>query len=188
MRQRLAGEALAIYRSRGLAAVSFRRVAEGVGISHTLIYRYFADKDALLAHARADCFRDFERYVRGRECTEAGMTAHLHSVALAYVRFAQERPADYSLMFSTEQPPPDRYPELLAARQSLFEHTVAIIAQYVARGELTGGARLLAHALWINLHGLMMLHGARQLVHGMQLDELVDPLIERLLRTTDCQP
>lgn len=188
MRQRLADQALAIYRERGLAAVSFRRVADAVGISHTLIYRYFPDKDALLAQARAACFRDFETFVRAREAEDSGMTAHLHSVAQAYVDFAQQCPADYRLMFSTEQPPPDRYPELLAARQSLFEHAVDLVEHYVQRGELFGDARLIAHALWINLHGLMMLHGARQLVHGMTLAQLIDPIIDRLLTSEEREP
>lgn len=181
MRGRLAEATLAIYRERGLDAISFRRVAERVGVSHTLIYRYFPDKDALMAHARRDCFLRFDAFVRAREITDAGMFAHFHSIAHAYVAFAEEHTGDYVLMFSTEQPPPDRYPELLTARQDMFEHAVAAIAFYVEAGELIGDPRLIAHAFWINLHGLMMLYTARQLVHGCALDELVDPIIDRLI-------
>lgn len=188
MRGRLAQAALAIHRSQGLSAVSFRRVAERVGVSHTLIYRYFADKDALLAQVRTACFRDFEAFVRAREQADAGLLAHIHSLAHAYVDFACERPADYRMMFSTEQPPPDQHPELLAARRSLFEHAVGVIDAYVRSGALRGDARLIAHALWINLHGLMMLHGAQQLVHGMRFEELVDPIVDRLLTSTEHRP
>ena len=42
MRCQLVDAGLALYRSAGLEAVSLRRLADAVGISHTLPYRYFA--------------------------------------------------------------------------------------------------------------------------------------------------
>lgn len=181
MRQRLVHAALSIYRQHGLAAVSFRRIAERCGVSHTLVYRYFEDKEALLAQVRVHCFAEFEAFVRAREAEHGGMARHIHSVAQAYAGYARAHTADYLLMFSTEQPQPDRYPELLSARQSLFEHAVDIVRRYVDSGELGGDARLIAHSLWITLHGLMTLYAANQLVHGCSFDELITPVIDRLI-------
>jgi AcrR family transcriptional regulator len=181
MRDRLAEAALRIYRADGLEAVTFRRLADATGISHTLPYRYFADKDALLARVRVTCVREFEVFIRAREKVGRSAPVRVRSVAQAYIAYARQRPADYRLIFSTDQPPPDRYPELLAARRSFFEHAVAMLAEFVERGELAGDARLLAHAFWISLHGLMSLHVANQLVHGMRLEALIEPLVGRLL-------
>lgn len=57
MRQRRIDAALAIYRDKGLEAVSFRGLADAVGQSHTLASRQFADEDALLTGQRLECRR-----------------------------------------------------------------------------------------------------------------------------------
>lgn len=181
MRQRLVQAALAIYREKGLEAVSFRGLAEAIGLSHTLAYRYFDDKEALLTAMRLECTQAFERFVREHEAQRAPLLARIRSVAMAYVAFVQRHPAEYLLIFSTDQPSPADYPELLAARRSLFEHAVGAVAEGVEAGVLQGDAREIAHAFWISLHGLMTLHVAKQLVHGLSLEQLVEPVIARLL-------
>lgn len=183
MRQRLVDAALAIYREKGLEAVSFRGLADAVGLSHTLAYRYFADKEALLTALRVDCTHRFERFVRERESVDAPLPARVHSIAMGYVEFARRHPDEYLLIFATNQPSPANYPELLAARRSLFEHAVEAVAEGIASGELQGDAREIAHAFWISLHGMMTLHAANQLVHGLRLEQLVEPVIARLLGT-----
>jgi hypothetical protein len=87
-------------------------------------------------------------------------------------------------MFSIEQPAPDHYPELLAARRQLFDYAVAALERYVQAGVLVGDARTLVHALWITLHGLMSLHVANQLIHGRSLRQLTQPLVAAALGTS----
>ena len=181
MRRRLADAALAIYRTEGLEALSFRRLADAMGLSHTLPYRYFPHKEALLMAMRVDCTLHFEQFVRQREIVQAPLLERIRSIAAGYVDYVQRNPADYLLIFATNQPPPDQYPELLAARRSLFDHIVEVLALCVRAGELKGEPRQLAHQFWIALHGLMTLHVANQLVHGYTLEQLVAPLVERML-------
>ena len=57
MRQRLSDAAFEICMAQGPEAVSFRGLADALGISHTLIYRYFDNKDALFAQVRRDAVR-----------------------------------------------------------------------------------------------------------------------------------
>lgn len=181
MRQRLVAAALDVYRQAGLEALSFRRLADVMGLSHTLPYRYFAHKEALLVAMRVHCTQQFEAFVRARENVDAGWTAQLDSVAAAYVAFVQDDPQAYQLIFTTEQPPPDRYPALLAARRALFDHIVDVLAGGVDDGAIRGEPRQLAHLFWVSFHGLMTLHVANQLVHGQTLHDLVTPLMRRLL-------
>jgi len=188
MRRRLADAALGIYRNEGLEALSFRRLADAMGLSHTLPYRYFAHKEALLVAMRADCTRRFERFVREREPLDAPPLARIRAIAAAYINYASGNAADYLLIFSTQQPPPDRYPELLAARRSLFDHAVEVVALCVQAGTLHGEPRQLAHEFWIALHGLMTLHVANQLVHGRSLEQLAEPLIDRMLGQAGSTP
>lgn len=181
MRSRLVDAGLALYRAQGLRGITFRRLADAAGISHTLPYRYFADKEALLAAMRCAVVQDFERSLRAGVPDDAAPEARIRVLAAAYVDYAQRHTADYLLIFTTEQPPPTRYPELLAARCAVFEYAVAVVRQAVDSGLLVGDARTLAHGFWVTLHGLMTLYAANQLVHGRTLDELVEPFINGLL-------
>jgi AcrR family transcriptional regulator len=181
MRKRLVSEALELYLKEGLEALSFRRLAEASGISHTLPYRYFDGKEALLVAIRVECTERFDRMVREQDDASVGPLDRIERVAFAYVDFVQESPGEYQMMFSTHQPPPDQFPELLAARRRLFEHAVEIVQAAIDRGLLQGSARELTHLFWVSFHGLMTLHVAGQLVHGCELRELVTPLLSRLL-------
>lgn len=181
MRSRLCLAALEIFREKGLDAVSLRGLADMVGLSHTLPYRYFENKEALLAGVRVMCFERFEAYVRQREPKDARALDRVLSVVDSYVGFVNQHPADYQLIFATPQPPPSRYPELLAARKSLFEHAVELAQLCIDEGHVKGSARELAHSIWGGLHGLLTLHVANQLVHGYEIDELVRPTIYRIL-------
>ena len=181
MRSRLCEGALKIFRDGGLEAVTFRALADAVGVSHTLPYRYFENKDAMLASVRVMCFSQFERFVREREAAQRSSLNRVLAVLEAYVDFVLQHPVEYSLIFATAQPPPQRYPDLLAARQSLFEHSVELVQRCLDEKVITGDARDITHMVWGALHGLLTLHVANQLVHGRTLKELVWPTISRLL-------
>jgi AcrR family transcriptional regulator len=185
MRARLCTCALDIFRESGIESVSFRALAERMGVSHTLPYRYFENKDALLASVRVLCFEQFERYVRERESLEVQALSRVLAVLDAYVSFVFDHRIEYELIFASSQPPPQRYPDLLAARRRLFEHSVGLVQECISEGLVQGEARELTHALWAGVHGLLSLHVANQLVHGITLERLVKPLIHRILGLGD---
>lgn len=180
-RMRLCDGALALFRDHGIDAVTFRGLADTLGVSHTLPYRYFENKDALLAAVRVMCFAEFERFVRERESAATSELARVLAVVDAYVDFVFQHPVEYTLIFVTAQPPPQRYPELLAARRSLFEHSVELVRRCVQMGVVQGDPREITHAVWASVHGLLTLHVANQLVHGCRVEELVRPTVFRIL-------
>ncbi|MDI3258146.1 MAG: TetR/AcrR family transcriptional regulator [Sinobacteraceae bacterium] len=180
MRQRLSDAATAIYRQQGLEAVTFRKLAECVGLSHTLPYLYFDNKDALLARMRQDGVIRFGIYLRRYEQAGEPPQQRLQALITGFLDFVREYPADYQLIFATHQPPPDRYPELLAARRELFDHIVGVVADCVSAGLLQGEPRQITHGFWAALHGLMSLHVANQLVHGYSMEQLIWPMIRQI--------
>lgn len=185
MRQRLVLLALDIYRREGIDAISLRRLAEMAGISHTLPYRYFESKEALLIALRTECTQAFDRHVHEQEHANAAPLARIRSVAAAYIDYVRRWPTDYLLIFAAHPTPLSEYPELLSARQRVVEHGVECVQAAIDAGLLKGDARQLAHLFWMALHGLMTLHVAGQLVHGCSIDELVEPLVERMLGSSD---
>jgi AcrR family transcriptional regulator len=180
MRSRLAAAARDLYLDEGESAVTFRRLAERMGLSHTLPYRYFDDKEALLAQARTECIRHFEAFILARDPLDAGPLARVHAIGSAYVGYVTRYPSHYRLIFATEQPPPDRYPPLLAARQRLFDHVMGAVRGCIDAGLVKGDARVMTHIFWITMHGLLTLHVANQLVHGCNLQQLARALMVNL--------
>lgn len=181
MRGRMTAAAFELYLAHGVDAVSFRALAERLGISHTLPYRYFENKDALLAQMRCAAVRRFEAFIRARERPGEPALERVRSVYRGYIEYARHNAAEYLLIFASHQAPPDHYPELLGARRSLFEHAATVAHACMPAGTSVAQARVVAHTFWIGLHGLMTLHGANQLVHGCTLDQLADALFEVLL-------
>jgi AcrR family transcriptional regulator len=127
------------------------------------------------------CFERFEEFVRGREALAQGTLDRVFAVLDAYRDFVLDHPVEYSLIFATAQPPPQRYPELLAARRRLFEHCVELVQKCIDDEILAGDAREITHAVWAALHGLLTLHVANQLVHGRTLEQLIRPMILQVL-------
>jgi len=181
IRNRLTELALQLYVREGLEGLSFRRLADLAGVSHTLPYGYFDGKEGLLVAVRVACTQRFERFVRAREKAGVDPIAQIRLIAEAFVDFVEAHTAEYQLIFTMNQPPPDAFPELLAARRSFFDHAVSIVQRAVDQGRLRGNALELAHMFWFSLHGLMTLHVGGQLVHGMSLREITDPMITRML-------
>lgn len=188
MRRRMAAAALRIVLEQGGEALSLRSLAEAVGISHTLPYRYFRNKDALMAQLRCDAVECFEARVHAADAGLEAPLPRLEALFRAYIEFARRHPGEYRLIFSSEQPPPDRHPALLAARRRMFDHAEGIVQACIDAGLMQGQAREIAHTYWIALHGLMTLHVAHQLVHGYTLETLAPALLKRLLGTVSAPP
>jgi AcrR family transcriptional regulator len=180
-RRRLAAAALEIYRAKGLEAITFRRIAEVLGISHTRSYRYFDNKEALLARVRVDALKRLDAHVRTRTPVRGGAAGNVRAAVDAFIEYGRDWPDDYLLIFATHQPASTEYPELLAARRQLFDYAVELVQAAIDAGQINGEARQLAHAVWVSVNGLMTLHAANQLVHGYTLDELIEPVLGGLL-------
>src|SRR3546814_2208005 len=78
-----------------------RRLTAKVGCSAMAPYRYFADKEALIASICAQAFRRLADTLD--EVSSAGRD-EAADVGEAYVRFARANPGAYKLMFDLDQP------------------------------------------------------------------------------------
>lgn len=181
MRGQLCSAALTLYRQDGYESVSFRRLADVLGTSHTQPYRYFEGKEALFAELRLHCFREFGEVVRDADLPGADPATRIRAVYHGIMRYVRTHPAEYRLMFSLRQPSLEDYPELLAARRAAFDYLVDIVQIAVDQGRISGDARTIMHVAWGAVHGVLSLHTAGQLQHGRDLDALVEPILLTVL-------
>jgi len=156
-RNRLCVAAEGLFAERGIEAVTMRELAQALGVSPMTPYRYFKDKDAILAAVRAAAFA---RFAAALEAAMARPMDPLHrsrSAGEAYIAFALAEPQAYRLMFDLSQPTEGDYPELQAAiiraRRTMTVHVEAMIEA----GLLEGDAELIGHMFWSVLHGMLML-------------------------------
>jgi AcrR family transcriptional regulator len=182
-RERLIDAAERLFAAHGLEAVTMRQLSGELSVSPMTPYRYFADKDAILAAVRA---RAFNRHAEALEAARAGKgIAGLEgssNVSRAYVRFALDHPEAYKLMFDVEQPNAADYPELVAAGDRSRANMTAHLRDLIEAGVLPrdADADLIGHMFWSALHGALQLQLAGMVKPPYDAERLGEALMEAI--------
>jgi AcrR family transcriptional regulator len=177
-RERLCDVAEQMFAAHGPDGVTMRQLAAELGVSSMTPYRYFKDKDAILAAVRRRAFTRFaEAMEKGwAEEEQAGEGYR----GRPYLDFALSNPSAYRMMFDTYQPTFHEYPDLLAAMERARGTMAAGWRRLAESGRFTGDAALAGHLHWSAMHGAVMLELAGLLRPPMDARSLVGPTIEAL--------
>ncbi len=163
-RARLCAVAQKRFAKQGVDGVSMRQLADALGCSPMTPYRYFRNKEAILAAVRAAAFDRFASALEeAARKTRGDLRAGGQAMGEAYIRFALSDPDAYRLMFDLSQPHPDRYPELVRASARARHMMSAALEALVEAGIFAGDPQLLGYVFWATMHGLVVLHLAGKL-------------------------
>ncbi len=163
-RTRLCAVAQHRFATEGRDGVSMRQLADALGCSPMTPYRYFRNKDEILAAVRTAAFERFAAALeRGASKARGDLGAQGRAVGEAYIRFALSEPEAYRLMFDLSQPHPDRYPELVRATARARHLMSASLEKLVEAGIFAGDPQLLGYVFWATMHGLIVLRLAGKL-------------------------
>jgi len=163
-RARLCAVAQKRFAKQGIDGVSMRQLADALGCSPMTPYRYFRNKEEILAAVRAAAFDRFASALEeAARKTQGDLRAGGLAMGEAYIRFALGDPEAYRLMFDMAQPHPDRYPDLVRASARARHMMSAALAALVEAGIFVGDAKLLGYVFWATMHGLVVLHLAGKL-------------------------
>jgi AcrR family transcriptional regulator len=163
-RARLCAVAQHRFARHGPEAVSMRQLADALGCSPMTPYRYFRNKNEILAAVRAAAFDRFAAAMaRATRTTPGDLLAMSRAVGDAYIRFAFDEPDAYRLMFDLSQPHPERYPELVRATARARATMSVPFKALVNAGIFNGDPERLGFIFWATMHGLIMLHFAGKL-------------------------
>jgi AcrR family transcriptional regulator len=167
LRRALVEAAIPLLRDGGPEALTLRAVARAAGVSQTAPYRHFADRAGLVAAVAETGFRRLHARLldaaRAPAATlgNAPATARggLQAIAIAYVRFALEHPAEYRVMFGGEMAALEKTGSGLAtARDEVFALLRGGVATLQEQGLVrSGDTRAIALTAWALVHGLVML-------------------------------
>lgn len=187
LKNALVSAALAILSEEGIEALSLRKVARRVGVSHAAPYAHFADKHALVAAIASDSLDRLTRTLsEAVERNGADPRAQLSEAAWAYARSAIEGPAGFKVTFSGLLGRGSDYPEYREASRRAFELVVRIAASCQTAGLLAGGPpEVAAVTVWGLVHGVVSLYLEGQISHDLlgryTLRELIDRGLHQLV-------
>jgi AcrR family transcriptional regulator len=147
----LVDAAMELLEDDGASALSLRAVARRAGVSPAAPYRHYEDREALVSAVAGVGYRQLaEQLVAAHPAPST--PNQLAAVAVAYVRFALDRPALFRIMFNE---PCDRdNDERVAATEAVFGYVRSIVDRCFPGAD----ANALATALWALVHGLACLH------------------------------
>src|ERR1700743_541797 len=110
-RERLCDAAAKIFMEKGEQGFTLRELASALGVSPMTPYRYFHDKDEILAAVRARAFQQFAQTLEGAYAKGTDVISRANAAGEAYLHFALENPGTYKLMFDMNQPESGKYPQ-----------------------------------------------------------------------------
>jgi len=152
-----------LYAKGGLAAITMRDLAEATGRSPMGLYRYFSDRDEIVAWLRTDAFNRFSEALEKAFASGADAFSRARAVGQAYLDFALKNPDAYRLMFDMSQPDDARYPALVEAaaraNKTVTRHVIALSQASVVQGD----PEIVGRALWAAAHGVIVLYLAGRL-------------------------
>lgn len=185
MRERLATQALALFREDGVEGVSLRKLAKRVGVSHTLIYSYFENKDSLFTAIRSASLSVLHQSLCAADKPGDNGRERLSEAMSALVNYGMQHSKEYRFIFYDEQPNLKNNEPLLQLRHKIFNHIVQIASEAQEMGYLKQDPRTWTHLAWATIHGILTLNQSSQLLEGRPFHHLLEPAKEMLLPTTD---
>ena len=156
-REKLCSAASHLFVEKGVEGVTMRELATALGVSAMTPYRYFRDKNEILAMVRARAFARFADTLENAYNIQNTTLERAISMRDAYMRFALENPDSYRLMFDLSQPDGANYLELRSAMNRCSVWVSSYVRALVAEGILAGNPGLIGYVFWSMLHGAISL-------------------------------
>ncbi len=183
-RDRLCQAAERLFAEDGPSAVTMRQLAVELGCSPMTPYRYFKDKDEILAAVRAAAFLRLSEALESalESSPDRDLETLARAISRAHVAFVEEEPHAYRLMFDLMQPREEGYPVLHAASARAREVMTLRLAEAADTALDREAVARLGEAQWAAVHGALMLHLADKLAPGVDLESFVGALVQRICR------
>jgi len=175
-RDRLCDVAAQLLSEAGRDGFNMRELASRLNVSAMTTYRYFKDKNEILAALRERAFSRFADRIEVAAASPGTAEDRVFALSHAYVEFVQEEHPHYRLMFDLSQLPNGQQaeyrPEEFRARAILTKQMCVLVDE----GVLHGDPDLVGQILWCTLHGV----AAQYLTGALQEAEFESVLAESM--------
>ena len=159
-RERLCAIAAKLFIEAGEHGFNMRELARQMNVSAMTPYRYFRDKNEILASVRAMAFARLAERLESALDAPGSAREKMNAVSAAYVAFALKERPYYRLMFDLSQPADGSTPELAGQERRV---RVAMTEYVRLMADADTDPDLMGQVLWSTLHGVTALHLAGKL-------------------------
>jgi len=159
-RTRLCEVGAELFAEQGFEGFNMRELAKRLGVSAMTPYRYFKDKDLILAEVRARAFAKFADWL---EAHLSAPGADEDTLGRAYAQYAIREHKQYRLMFDINRPPSVVLPGEIAQEQRVRKLISAHLRSIAERSHTSIDADSAGLVLWSVLHGITALYLAGKL-------------------------
>ncbi len=187
-RDRLCEAATRLFCEHGAEGFTMRTLAAEAGCSPMTPYRYFRDKDEILAAVRTQAFDRFSDALEAAGPARGASRAKATAIGEAYVRFALDNREAYRLMFGMSASGDERFPDLARARARSNRNMTDYVHAMIDEGVLKGDAALIGRMFWAAIHGVVLLDMAGLLENGPGADVLRREMMRALFIGLNAAP
>jgi AcrR family transcriptional regulator len=170
-----------LFARHGVEGVTMRQIAAELDCSPTTAYRYFKNKEEILAAVRAAAFNRFCEVIEAATRSSSDPRKSARTVGQAYLGFALENPDAYRMMFDVSQAAVIGNADLTEALARARRGMVAYVAPLIDQGTLRGDAQTLGQMLWAAAHGLVMLRLSGIVADDTELRQLHEKTMSALV-------
>jgi AcrR family transcriptional regulator len=171
-----------LFARHGVEGVTMREIAAALGWSSTTAYRYFKNKEEILAAVRAAAFNRFCEVIEEATASSPDPRKSARNVGEAYLGFALQNPDAYRMMFDVSQAAITGNAELAQALARARHSMVSYVAPLIDKGIVRGEAHALGQMLWASAHGLVMLRLSGIVADDDELRQLHERTMSALVR------
>lgn len=132
--------------------VSLRAVASAAGVSPTAVYRHFENHEQLMVQSVLACWTMFEDALTSEDTDN--VDEDFYRMGLAYIRFANEEPGRYRVLFTPEIL---RLPQVKPAGTAVFERLTKQIERLLVARDDDRDPRFVAQQVHTWMHGMVLL-------------------------------
>lgn len=176
--------AMGILAEEGLQGLSTRKVAAAIGYTVGTLYLVFKNLDELILYVNAAALDELHEVLQAALDQDHAPRVQLLAMAHAYLRFAREHFARWSLMFTHRLPAGMPLPDWFHDKvRSLFV-LVATPLQQLYPNLDTKACQQATHVLWSSVHGVceLGLNDKLTLDGEIRAEELIDALVINYLK------
>lgn len=175
---------MTILSQEGLQGLSTRKVASAIGYTVGTLYLVFKNLDELILHVNAAALDELRVVIETELAVGDDPQAQLLAMAHAYLQFARQHFARWSLLFTHRLPDGVELPDWFHDKVRVLFALVAKPLQQI-NPNLSGVAYQQAtHVLWSSVHGVCELGLNDKLTLGgeIQAEDLIDALVKNYLK------
>jgi len=176
--------AIAILSKEGLSGLSTRKVAAAIGYTAGTLYLVFKNLDELILHVNAAALDELHEVMQAQLAPDISPQMQLLALANAYLRFAREHFARWSLMFTHRMPEGRELPQWFHGKVRMLFALVARPLQQVNPNLSQAHYQQATYVLWSSVHGVCELGLSDKLALGgeIQAEELISALVKNYLK------